>query len=144
MALPLPPTLLGPMFPTRSGSASGNSDLQQQRLPETRALGDHLSPHPVGKTGVKAWVIEESPPAETGHIRREEYERSWKVGREQGHIPNADLRRNPLALERLFTDLDTESDMAKRREERAFGSETKEESGDSEPGPSDPYLRGGA
>lgn len=93
MALPLPPTSLGPMFPTGSGAAPGSSNLE-----------DHLTPLTVGTTSVKAWHLDTHPPPEPCRPLTNELPRRPLLDYAKGpaKISNVGLRRNPLSLERLF------------------------------------------
>ncbi|KAF2438330.1 hypothetical protein P171DRAFT_490999 [Karstenula rhodostoma CBS 690.94] len=86
MSLPLPPTTLGPMFPTGSGSVTG----------------DHLTPLPIGTAGVKAWRLDPHPPPAPYPPPPDSLHPSdYKKG--PATISNIGLRHNPLSLSRLFS-----------------------------------------
>ncbi|KAL1606177.1 hypothetical protein SLS60_003578 [Paraconiothyrium brasiliense] len=127
MSLPLPPTELGPMFPTGSGVAIESTALQPQTPLEAGAAAKHLSPQPVGRNGVKAWRLGESV-KEAEHDRVDE-RRSVELNHEQSPSNATFLRRNPLSLERLFTALDTDTHPTASNEEAAFGSKSSAEQG---------------
>ncbi|KAJ4356832.1 uncharacterized protein N0V89_004869 [Didymosphaeria variabile] len=113
LSLPLPPTKLGPMFPTGSDFASK----------------EHLDPRPVGTTGVRAWRLDQTSSKEAEHGRNGEDECSANVNYAKGCDNSIGLRRNPLSLERLFTNPDTDTQSTATRENRAFGSRSPAEEG---------------
>ncbi|KAL5417646.1 hypothetical protein PMIN04_007665 [Paraphaeosphaeria minitans] len=87
MALPLPPTTLDPMFPTGSGDT-----------PRTGARGAHLTPRPLGVTGIRAWRLNPhpsyNPPTdELPHAPLFHYEKEPRT------IPPTAPRTNTLPLE---------------------------------------------
>ncbi|KAL5381063.1 hypothetical protein DPSP01_007322 [Paraphaeosphaeria sporulosa] len=91
MSLPLPSNTLGPMFPTGYGTA-----------PAPNAMGEHLTPQPVGVTGVKAWRFDPYPPHKSHDPAADELSRGHLFDYEKGPptISNIGLRHNPLSLER--------------------------------------------
>jgi hypothetical protein len=105
MSLPLPPTSLEPIFATGSGAAPEYPRLKHPVATRTSDEEEHLSPRPIGTTGVKAWRLENHP-VETPKSPTDDLERGPLFDYEKAPTNSNEVRQNPLSTEQPYPHLD--------------------------------------